>query len=185
MHLTNIDIRRSSEPLVKFFIAAAFVLFSLFAAPLLGAQKLYTWTDANGVLHITEQPPPKSAKVEDVMTFKERTPEELEAIEREKDNIRREFERREQLDQEQEAQLKAKQADKQAEKAREKAEKEYDYNKEYIKRLSSTKQKRKQFRKKIERLKKETEESFSEAKSAAERAEEAKQSAAELAVEEQ
>jgi len=171
---------------MKFFIATVIMLlFSLLAAPLLGAQKLYTWTDENGVLHITEQPPPKSAKVEDIMTYKERTPEELEAIEREKDNIRREFKKQEQLDQAQEAQLKAKQADKQAEKAKDKAEKEYDYNKEYIKRLSSTKQKRKQFRKKIERLKKETEESFSEAKSAAERAEEAKQSAAELAEEAQ
>ena len=164
---------------MKYFIATAIILFSLFAATILGAQKLYTWTDENGVLHITEQPPPKSAKVEDVVTYKERTPEELEAIEREKDNIRREFERQEQLDRGQEAGLKAKQDEEQAKKAKEKAEKEYEYNKEYIKRLSSTKRKRRQFRKKIERLKKETEQSFDEAKSAAEKAEEARQTAAE------
>jgi len=154
-----------------YFIASAILLFSLFAATILGAQKLYTWTDENGVLHITEQPPPKSAKVEDVVTYKERTPEELEAIERNKDNIRREFGQA-QLDREQEARLKAKQAEEQA-------KKEYEYNQEYIKRLSSTKRKRRQFRKKIERLKKETEQSFDEAKSAAEKAEEARQTAAE------
>jgi hypothetical protein len=146
---------------MKYFIAAAIILFSLFAATILGAQKLYTWTDENGVLHIT---PPNSAKVENVMTYKEKTPEELEAIKREKDNIRREFERQEQLDRKQEARLKAKQDEEQAKKAKEKAEEEYNYNKEYIKRLSSTKRKRRQFRKKIERLKKETEQSFDEAK---------------------
>ena len=162
---------------MKFFIVTAILLLGLLTAAHLGAQKLYTWTDENGVLHITEQPPPKSAKVEDVMTYKEKTPEELEAIEREKNNIRRKFERQEQLDQVQEARLKASQAEEQAKKAKETAEEEYDYNKEYIKRLSTTKDKRKQFRKKIERLKKETEESFAEAKSAAEQAEEAKQTA--------
>jgi len=162
---------------MKYFIAAAIILFSLFAATILGAQKLYTWTDENGVLHITEQPPPNSAKVENVMTYKEKTPEELEAIKREKDNIRREFERQEQLDRKQEAGVKAKQDEEQAKKAKEKAETEYNYNKEYIKRLSSTKRKRRQFRKKIERLKKETEQSFDEAKSAAEKAEEAKKAA--------
>ena len=162
---------------MKYFIATAIILFSLFAATILGAQKLYTWTDENGVLHITEQPPPKSAKVENVMTYRKKTPEELAAIERRKEKIRREFERQEQLDQGQKAGLKAKQDEELAKKAKEKAEKEYNYNKEYIKRLSSTKRKRRQFRKKIERLKKETEQSFDEAKSAAEKAEEARQSA--------
>jgi len=158
---------------MKYLIAAALLIFSLFSVSLADAQKLYTWTDEDGVLHITEQPPSKKTRIEDVMTFKERSPEELEAIQREKDKIRREFKRQEQLDRQQEARLKATQAEEQAKKAKEKAEKEYDYNREYIKRLGSTKQKRKQFRKKIERLKKETEESFTEAEEAAKRAEEA------------
>lgn len=162
---------------MKFFIATAILLLSLFTVSHLGAQKIYTWTDENGVLHITEQPPPKSAKVEDVMTYKEKTPAELEAMQREKDAIRREFERQEQVDQAQAARLKANQAEEQAKQTKETAEEEFEYNKEYIKQLSSTKQKRKQFRKRIERLKKETEESFAEAKSAAEQAEEAKQAA--------
>jgi hypothetical protein len=155
------------------------MLFSLFAASLLGAQKLYTWTDENGVLHITEQPPPKSAKVEDVRTYKERTPEELEAIERRKEKLRRELERENQLEKKREAQLKAQEADDEAQKALGQAEEDYEKNKAYIDKLSNRKWKRKKFRKRIDRLKKETEEGFTEAQSAAERAEEAKQAAEE------
>ena len=170
---------------MKYFIITVIMLFSLFAAPLLGAQKLYTWTDENGVLHITEQPPPKSVKVEDVRTYKERTPEELEAIERSKNKERRKFDKYKQIENEREAQLRAKEADEKAQKAKEQAEEDYQKNKASIDKLSTRKWKRKKFRKRIDRLKKETEESFSEAKSAAERAEEAKQSAAELAEEAQ
>lgn len=159
---------------MKYLIAAALLIFCLFSVSLTDAQKLYTWTDEDGVLHITEQPPPKKTRIEDVMTFKERSPEELEAIQREKDKIRRDYKRQEQLDQEQEDRLKATQAAEQAKQAKERAEKEYDYNKEYIERLGSTKRKRKQFRKKIERLKKESEEAFAEAQKAAQKAEEAK-----------
>ena len=159
---------------MKYILTATILLVIVLSVSSTDAQKIYTWTDENGVLHITEQPPPEKAKVEDVMTFKERSPEELEAIQRKKNNIRREFEKQEQLDREQDAQLKAEQADKQAKEAKEEAEKEYEYNKEYIKRLSSTKRKRRQFRKKIERLKNDSEESFAEAEEAAKRAEEAK-----------
>ena len=159
---------------MKYILAATILLISVLGVSLTDAQKIYTWTDEKGVLHITEQPPPEKAKVEDVMTFKERSPEELEAIQRKKNNIRRDYEKQEQLDQEEEARIKATQAEEQAKEAKEKAEKEYEYNKEYIERLSSTKRKRRQFRKKIERLKKESEESFAEAEEAAKRAEEAK-----------
>jgi len=163
---------------MKFFIATVIMLlFSLLAAPLLGAQKLYTWTDENGVLHITEQPPPKSAKVEDIMTYKERTPEELEAIERSKNKERRKFDKYKQIENEREAQLRAKEADEKAQKAKEQAEEDYEKNKAYIDKLSNRRWKRKKFRKRIDRLKKETEESFAEAKSAEEQAEEAKKTA--------
>jgi hypothetical protein len=162
---------------MKYFIATTILLFSLFTASLLGAQKLYTWTDENGVLHITDHPPPQKAQLEEVVTYKERTPEELNAIERRKNKLRRELDQDFQQVKTQEAQLKAKQAEEEAKKAREQAEKEYEENKAYIDKLSNRKWKRKKFRKKIDRLKKETEESYSEAKSAAERAEEAKKKA--------
>ncbi len=78
---------------MRFLIATAVVLFSLFTASLLGAQKVYTWTDENGVLHITDHPPPQKAQLEEVVTYKERTPEEQKAIERRKNKLRRELER--------------------------------------------------------------------------------------------
>jgi len=166
---------------MRFLTATAVVLFTLFTASLLGAQKLYTWTDENGVLHITDYPPPQRARIEEVVTYKERTPEEQNAIERRKKELRRELEQDDQQDITQEAQLKAKQAEEEAQKSLEQAEEKYQQNKAYIDRLSNRKWKRKQFRKKIDRLKKETEESYAEAKEAAEQAEAAKKKAAQEA----
>ena len=166
---------------MRFLIVTAVVLFSLFTASLLGAQKVYTWTDENGVLHITDHPPPQRAQIEEVVTYKERTPEEQQAIDRRKRELRRELDQDDQRVKAQEAQLKARQAEEEAQKSLEQAEEEYEQNKAYIDRLSNRKWKRKQFRKKIDRLKKETEESFAEAKEAAEQAEAAKKKAAQEA----
>jgi hypothetical protein len=163
---------------MKYFTATTILLFCIFTAPLLDAQKLYTWTDENGVLHITDHPPPQKAQLEEVVTYKERTPEELNAIERRKNKLRRELDQDFQEVQTREAQLKAKQAEEEAQTAKEQAEEEYEENKAYIDKLSNRKWKRKKFRKKIDRLKKETEESYTEAKEAAERAEEVKKKAA-------
>ena len=55
------------------------------------AQKLYTWTDENGILHITDHPPPQRAQIEEVVTYKERTPEEQQAIDREAGRLTREI----------------------------------------------------------------------------------------------
>jgi wobble nucleotide-excising tRNase len=167
--------------MMKFIFTAAILLFSLFVAPLVDAQKLYSWTDENGVLHITEQPPPKGAKVEDVMTYRERTPEELRAIERSQNMEQRDFDKYLQEEKAREAGLKAEEADEKARKAREQAEEDYRKNKAYIDKLSNRRWKRKKFRKRIDRLKRETEESLAEAQSAAEEAEKAKKTAAELA----
>ena len=163
---------------MRFLTATAVVLFCIFTASLLGAQKLYTWTDENGILHITDHPPTQTAQIEEVVTYKERTPEEQQAIDRRKRELRRELDQDDQRVKAQEAQLKARQAEEEAQKSLEQAEEEYEQNKAYIDRLSNRKWKRKKFRKKIDRLKKETEESFAEAKEAAEQAEAAKKKAA-------
>ena len=163
------------EYTMKYIIAISIMLFSMGIASMPGAQKLYTWTDENGVLHITDTPPPQKAQIEDVMTYRERTPEELKAIQQRKDQLRRDLDQDIQREQAREAQLKAQEAAEDAQAAREKADKEYEENKAYIDKLSNRKWKRKKFRKKIERLKKETEETYTEAQKAAERAEEAEQ----------
>jgi len=164
---------------MKYIIATSIVLFGLCIASLPGAQKLYTWTDENGVLHITDQPPPQKAQIEDVMTYKERTPEELEAVQRRKDQLRRKLDQDLQLEKAREDRQAAQEAAEDAQAAKEQADKEYEENKAYIDKLSNRKWKRKKFRKKIDRLKKETEESYAEAQNAAERAEEAQKKAVE------
>jgi len=159
---------------MKYFIAAAILLFSVLTVSMPGAQKLYTWTDENGILHITETPPPKNARVEEVTNYKERTPEDEAARRQRNEEFRRKLEKYDQRVQTQEAQLKAKEAEEEAQKAKAQAQQEYEDNKAYIDKLSNRKWKRKKFRKRITRLKKETEENFAEAEEAAKRAEEAK-----------
>jgi len=44
------------------------LIFSANAA--LSADQIYTWTDENGNLHITQTPPPKHAKLDNVVTYK-------------------------------------------------------------------------------------------------------------------
>ncbi len=47
----------------------------------LSADKLYTWTDEKGNLHITEHPPPKAARTKDVMTYQPQTEAQIQKIE--------------------------------------------------------------------------------------------------------
>ena len=49
------------------------------------ANRLYTWTDAQGVTHITETPPPPNARGQKVLEYRPRTDDELKAIEEEKE----------------------------------------------------------------------------------------------------
>ena len=53
----------------------------------LSADKLYTWTDEKGNLHITQQPPPKTARTKNVMTYQPQTEAQTQKIE---ENERRE-----------------------------------------------------------------------------------------------
>jgi len=85
---------------MKPFYISIGLLLTLFAALSLNAQKLYTWTDETGVVHLADQPPPETDRVEDVEVFryKEKTPQEIEAIQHKKENLRRKFDREEQIE---------------------------------------------------------------------------------------
>ena len=155
------------------------LLFTLLATLSLNAQKLYTWTDENGVVHLADQPPPEKDRVEDVevLRYHEKTPQELEAIQHKKESLRRKLDREEQIEKTRRAEIKAREAEERAQEAVQKAQEEYEYNKEYIRRLTNTRNKRRKFRKRADRLKSETEVSQAEAKAAIEHAEEAAQKA--------
>ena len=55
---------------MKFLLMGISISLIFLANAALSADKLYTWTDENGNLHITQNPPPKNAKLDDVMTYK-------------------------------------------------------------------------------------------------------------------
>ena len=160
---------------MKPFTILVGLLLTLLAALSLNAQKIYTWTDENGVVHLADQPPPEIDRVEDVevIKYEEKTPQEIEAIQHKKENLRRKFDREEQIEKARRAEIQAREAEERAQKTLQQAQEEYEYNNEYIRRLTSTKNKRKKFRKRVDRLKAETEASLAEAKAAVEQAEEA------------
>ena len=162
---------------MKLIKLSAVLLLIFFAGSSLGAQKLYTWTDETGVLHITDKPPPKRARIKDVTKYREKTPQELDAIQREKEDLRRKYEKEEQIERARQSELQAREADQRANEAVKQAREKYEQNLEYIKRLSTTRDKRKQFRKRIQRLKDESEAAQTEAQMAVKQAEEAAQKA--------
>jgi hypothetical protein len=150
------------------------LLLTLLAALDLNAQKLYTWTDDNGVVHIGDRPPPKTDNIEEVevIKYKEKTPQEIEAIQRKKQSLRLKFDKEEQIEKARQAEIQAREAEEKAQEAMQQAQEEYEYNNEYIRRLTSTRNKRKKFRKRVDRIKTETEASRAEAQAAAVQAEE-------------
>ena len=169
-----------------FNLVGGFLLI-LLAALNLNAQSLYTWTDENGVVHLATQPPPERDRVEDVevMRYREKSSQEIQAIQKKKENLRRKLDKEKQIEKARQAEIQARKAEVKAQKAAKQAQEEFEYNNEYIRRLTSTQEKRKQFRKRVERLKAETEASRAEAKAAVEQAEKAVQKARKAAEESQ
>lgn len=150
----------------------------------LGAQRLYTWTDDHGVIHITDDPPPQNARVKDVTAYSDRSPRELAAIERKKQQLREKYKQFEEHEAARRAEVDAQKAGEKAGQAMQKAQQEAQHNQEYVRRLSATKDKRKQFRKKIERLRNETEAALAEARTAEKNAEAAAEKAKQASAEE-
>ena len=168
---------------MKFFSLTVAFLITISCATHLNAQQIYTWNDENGVTHITDQPPPKKATVEEVLKYKEKSPQEQAAIERKIEQQRHSNERQDKIDAAQRAEVKARETEKRSKEAMAKAQEETQHNLEYIKRLSNRRWKRKKFRKRIERIQIETEASQAEAEAVVQQAEEAVKKAQQAAAE--
>jgi len=67
---------------MKYLLTGISIVFLLFVTAQISADKLYTWTDEKGNLHITEQPPPVNARNMDVMTYKPQTRAQTQKIEK-------------------------------------------------------------------------------------------------------
>jgi len=65
---------------MKYLLPGISLMLFLFVTAELSADKLYTWTDEKGNLHITETPPPKTARTKDVMTYKPQTEAQIQKI---------------------------------------------------------------------------------------------------------
>jgi hypothetical protein len=78
------------------------------------AGRLYTWTDAQGVTHITETPPPPNAQTQDVLDYRQRTDAELKAIEDEKRAFKKQMENKAANQKAVNARNRAREADQQA-----------------------------------------------------------------------
>ena len=98
----------------------------------LSADKVYTWTDKDGNLHITDQPPPEGAKVDNVIKYKPQSEKEVLEIQRQQQMRENAVDRKQKLEEAQNAELKAQKAAEEAKIARAKADAAVKDAKEYI-----------------------------------------------------
>ena len=66
---------------MKYLSMGISLMLLFFVTGELSADKLYTWTDEKGNLHITEHPPPETAKSKDVMTYRPQTEAQMQKME--------------------------------------------------------------------------------------------------------
>jgi len=61
--------RPAGEEIMKCLIIGVVIASLFMAFAELQSAEVYTWTDENGNLHITQEPPPKKAKLKETMTY--------------------------------------------------------------------------------------------------------------------
>jgi len=76
----------------------------------LSADKVYTWTDKDGNVHITDQPPPEGANVSNVTTYKPQSEKEVLKNKRQQQMRENAEDRKRKLEEAQNAELKAQKA---------------------------------------------------------------------------
>ena len=69
---------------MNFFKSIAGILLIGFLNSAIIAGQVYTWTDENGNLHVTDTPPPAKSIVKDTLEYQEKSAAEIQEIERQK-----------------------------------------------------------------------------------------------------
>lgn len=136
---------------MKFLTIIIGILLLGFLSSELIAGQVYTWTDENGNLHVTDTPPPANSKVKDVLEYREKTAAELQELQNREQRRDAKREQESKIRGVEEAKRRARHADKAAQLAVEEANRITQEVETYVRRLGSTKEKRKQFRKRIQR----------------------------------
>ena len=116
---------------MKYFLAGIWIISSFVMTADLAADTVYTWTDENGKLHITQDPPPKEAKLKETVDYQPQPQKaDLESEDRKETGAEAEL-KNQKLDEVQKARAEAEKAKKAAEIARDKAEEVTRMAKEY------------------------------------------------------
>ena len=71
---------------MKTVSAGLSLLLLFFANTEIFADQVYTWTDKDGNMHITAEPPPRNAKIKDVIEYEPRAIETVSDTEQQRDS---------------------------------------------------------------------------------------------------
>jgi len=145
-----------------FNIAICMLLFGFLNSGLTAGQ-VYTWTDENGNLHVTDTPPPPKSKIKDTLEYQEKTAAEIQELERRQEARKKERYEESIRQQAEKATKQAAKADEDAQQAAQSAEEEYENAMRTYEKYGKTQDKRKKFKKRIRRA-------FDQAESAQDRA---------------
>jgi hypothetical protein len=135
---------------MKSIVSVAVVVLTIMATSAAhGQSKVYTWTDAKGKLHITDEPPPADASLKDIVESPPVSPAELRQNEQQR--LRREEKRfDEQRRSETEDTLRrAQEADQRAREAIQRADEQTQRALDFRKHFGNTPSRREQFKYKI------------------------------------
>jgi hypothetical protein len=150
--------------------AAVFVLALAWVFPVQSQTRIYTWTDAKGRMHLTDEPPPPGTKLHETVETQPMTPAEaLDDQQRQQERVqtRREEERRSELE---EVTRRAREADEQARIAVRRAEEQTQRALETRRRFGNSPSRREQFKYRIREEEEKAAQLQTEAQRAVERA---------------
>ena len=71
---------------MKLFLAGLSLLLLCGVIPEVFADQVYTWTDKDGNMHITAEPPPKNARVKDIIEYEPQTDIAVQDAEQQQDS---------------------------------------------------------------------------------------------------
>jgi len=168
--------------LMKLINIAAAVLIVLLTGLDLHAGQIYQWTDANGVIHITNRTPPKDTRIEKVIRYKEKSSVDIELDQIRKEQKRRESLNQQKLEESRQAAIKAKKAREEAETAQTQAQEAFKRADDYIDKVSvKRRRRRKKDRARVKKVVQEAKLAEARANEAIEKANQAQQQASEAA----
>ncbi len=156
---------------MKWLLQAAVIVLALaWVIPAQSQTKIYTWTDAKGRVHLTDEPPPPEAKLREIVEIQPLTPAEAlqdQQRQQQRSQARQDEQQRSELE---EITRRARDADEQARTAVRLAEEQTQRALETRKRFGNSPSRREQFKYKIREEEEKASQFQAEAQRAVERA---------------